>query len=215
MPEPQPDLSETVATSERQWQDRLLPFMIRMLGGLTIFFLTASFAQLAYLHYRIEKGPVLSISTLVPTPSPTGGLTQIETASVLLEAHVLDQRYHQANIFLMARVWTNYLGFVTGMTLALVGAAFILGKLEILPTSLEGHAKIAALSLKTASPGIILAVLGVVLMITTIVVQHPIETRDVPVYLGPKVQPQENLLPPSQVSPKPLLPLAPKEKVSK
>ncbi|MEP6768813.1 MAG: hypothetical protein ABJC61_09100 [Acidobacteriota bacterium] len=194
---PETDLAEIAASAERRWQDRTLPFMVRMLGGLTIFFLAASFIQLVYLHSRIEKAPILPNSVLVPPASAARGLTELNTASVLLESHVVALRYHQANIFLMARVWTNYLGFVTGMTLALVGATFILGKLRMSSTSLEGRMDSAAVSLKTASPGITLAVLGVVLMMTTIVVQHPIETKDVPVYLGPRVQPQENLMPPA------------------
>lgn len=173
-------------SSEHQWQAKLLPFMIRMLVGLTIFFLTASFIQLIYLHTRIGRAPAL----------PAGALSNPLTANFHLEEHIIDLRYHQANVFLMSRVWTNYLGFVTGMTLALVGAAFILGKLRSPSTTIEGRAEGAELSLKTASPGIILAVLGVVLMMTTIIVWHPIETKDVPVYVGPKVQPRESLMPP-------------------
>jgi hypothetical protein len=128
-PAPKADPPKTDAGAESEWQERLRPFMIRMLCGLTIFFLTASFAQLIYLHSRIEKAPALPNSVLVPP----NGTAEINRASILLEAHVVDLRYHQANVFLMARVWTNYLGFVTGMTLALVGAAFILGQLKIFP----------------------------------------------------------------------------------
>lgn len=183
-----------------RWQNKLLPLMVRMLVGLTIFFLAASFVQLIYLHSRIEKGPVLPNNIL--TAAGGNGFREINAPNVLLEAHVIDLRYHQANVFLMARIWTNYLGFVTGMTLALVGAAFILGKLEMPLTSMEGRAERATLSLKTASPGITLSVLGVVLMMTTIIVQHPIETKDVAVYVGPRVQSPESLMPP-EAAPKP------------
>lgn len=213
-PKHQPSKS---SAADRHWQERLLPFMIRMLGGLTIFFLVASFAQLIYLHNRIENGPVLPRNLLVPAKT-AGGINEIDDAIVLLEAHVVDLRYHQTNVFLMARVWTNYLGFVTGMTLAMVGAAFILGKLKTEASELEGHTEHAGLTLKTASPGIALAVLGAVLMITTIIVEHPIETKDVPVYLGPGVKPRPNLpTPPSAppaADPKPALPLH-KEELTK
>jgi hypothetical protein len=47
-----------------------------------------------------------------------------------LETNIVERRYHQANVSLMSRVWTRYLGFVTGMVLAMVGSIFILGKLR-------------------------------------------------------------------------------------
>jgi len=104
--------------------------------------------------------------------------------SALLEANVIARRYHQANVLLMSRVWANYLGFVTGMTLALVGAAFILGQLQTATSTLENKTGPAQVSLSTTSPGLALCVLGVILMITTIVSHHDIQTQDVPVYLG-------------------------------
>jgi hypothetical protein len=172
------------------WQIRLLPVMIRMLAGLTMFFFLASFGQLFYLHSRIEKAPSLSTTDLV---GPLSVGRQISGADVdvqrlrtstLLEANVIARRYHQANVLLMSRVWANYLGFVTGMTLALVGAAFILGQLQTAASELETKSGPAQLTLRTASPGLALSVLGVVLMITTIVTHHDIQTQDVPVYLG-------------------------------
>jgi hypothetical protein len=83
----------------------------------------------------------------------------------------------------MSRVWTSYLGFVTGMVLALVGAAFILGKLQEpvseLSTALQG----TSISLKSASPGLLLAALGTILMLATIITHHRIDVVDKAVYL--------------------------------
>jgi hypothetical protein len=50
--------------------------------------------------------------------------------AAVLEADALQRRYHQANANMLARVWTRQLGFITGMLLALVGAAFILGRTD-------------------------------------------------------------------------------------
>src|SRR5262249_37890505 len=101
----------------------------------------------------------------------------------ILETNLIARRYHQANVLLMSRVWANYLGFVTGMTLALVGAAFVLGQLKATTTEMETKTEPVQLSLKTASPGITLSVLGVILMMTTIISHHDIETKDMPIYL--------------------------------
>jgi hypothetical protein len=100
---------------------------------------------------------------------------------VALEVHVLQQRYHQANISIMSRLWVRYLGFVTGMILAFMGAIFIIGKLKEGATlDIEGEGLKA--NLATQSPGIVLTVLGVVLMVITIVVHHKVDVRDKPSY---------------------------------
>jgi hypothetical protein len=103
-----------------------------------------------------------------------------------LERNTVARRYHQANVTLMARVWTHYLGFVTGMTLALVGAAFVLGRISEESSELQvgAGASTPSASLRTASPGLVLGAFGVVLMIVTIVTHHEIETKEVPVYFG-------------------------------
>ena len=119
-------------------QDRLLPLMVTMLIVLALLFFIAGFVQFYYLNQMIEKGPRLEASALVDdhfklldstTPEQQLDFIRWKTLS-LLEGHAVQQRYHQAKIFLMSRIWTRYLGFITGMTLALVGASFILGKLR-------------------------------------------------------------------------------------
>jgi len=156
--------------------------MVHMLVGLTVFFFVATLGQLVYLHTSILKAPVLNDS-LLHLPDGTNLEASRLRAQVLLESNAIARRYHQANVLLMSRVWTGYLGFVTGMILALVGAVFILGKLQEGTSEVGGRMHGAEASLKTASPGLVLAFLGVVLMIITIVTHHEIETRDSPIYL--------------------------------
>jgi hypothetical protein len=106
-----------------------------------------------------------------------------------LECFVLERRYHQANVSLMSSVWIRYLGFVTGMILALVGASFVLGKLREPPSKMGVGTAVARFSFEGTSPGIILAGLGVVLMLTTIIVRHEFAVVDRPVYAGVDVSP--------------------------
>ena len=67
--------------------------------------------------------------------------------------------------------------------MAIVGATFILGKLREpvseLNTKLSGN----EISLKTASPGILMSVLGTCLMVTTLVTNHEITTSQKALYL--------------------------------
>ena len=182
----QPGTSEEVNLSKddnnTQWQKNLLPVMKRMVIGLTLFFFIATFGQLVYLHLSISNQPDLEISeafTLLeknPTYTFEQNIEATEMKSLLsLEAASLAKRHHQANVLLMSRVWVRYLGFVTGMILSLIGGIFILGKLSTPVSEVTTNANVANFSIKSASPGIILAVLGVVLMIMTITVHHQIQ----------------------------------------
>jgi len=171
------------------WQKKLLPLMIAMLGGLTIFFFIASFIQIYYLHEQINQGPQLNLapalSIIDVKDSISVGKDKLNLARwatlATLDGQALQSRYHQAKVLLMSRIWTRYLGFVTGMILSLIGAAFILGKLREPETQLDTEG-LWKFSITTSSPGLILAILGTILMITTIVTHHTIEVKDVPSY---------------------------------
>ena len=174
----------------QEWQAKLLPFMVRMVISLTLFFFLASCIQLIYLHLSILKVPVLNIGESLSRLSMKSDANFDDVlkaeklnAIIRLEAHSLQRHYHQANVLLMSRVWIRYLGFVTGMILSLVGAAFILGKLQIPTSELNAKANLVELSFRSASPGLILTILGVTLMLTTIITHHNIETTDSAVYL--------------------------------
>ena len=175
---------------QRRWQTRLLPLMVWMLAGLTVFFFVSSLVQLMVLHQRIAAGPAIAPAQLLRAsdcPSAWAAdaclaLRRHDTAA-LLEADTVAKRYHQASVLVMSSIWSRYLGFVTGMTLALVGAAFILGQIDAQPSELEGQGVGWNVTLKTASPGLSLVVLGSVLMIVSMVTLHEIKTRDDAVYL--------------------------------
>lgn len=170
--------------ADHRWQMRLLPLMSRMIVGLTIFFFAATMAQLYYLDSRIEKVPATDLQRLGIAPAPVAQASAEFRVLASLDAALMERRYHQANVFLMGRLWTSYLGFVTGMILALVGAVFILGKMREEPSEVSGTGPAGSFALRSSSPGIVLAALGVVLMITTIVTNHPIQTADAPIFVG-------------------------------
>jgi hypothetical protein len=178
-----------------RWQERLLPTMIGLLVGLTLFFFVATFIQMAYLHWSILQYPILEITSsssedLMNSATTFDEKLSAERAETLteMEAYIIGRRYHHASVELMAGLWIRYLGFITGMILALVGASFVLGKLREPTTELTGKASGVDFSLKSASPGIILAVLGVVLMFTTIVNKDIYQVTDGAVYLQSQSQ---------------------------
>ena len=168
-----------MADNDRAWQNKLLPYMIGAVIFFAVFFLFASMYQLYSLKMEIESEPQIQSDYLFS--SDVDFDRQRWNSLVALEVHVLQQRYHQANISIMSRLWVRYLGFVTGMILAFMGAVFIVGKLrEGATIDVEGEGLKA--NLATQSPGIVLAFLGVVLMVVTIVVHHRVDVRDKPTY---------------------------------
>jgi hypothetical protein len=83
----------------------------------------------------------------------------------------------------MARLWTRYLGFLTGTILAFVGAAFILGKMREERADLAAEGGFGKLTLSTHSPGLLMVSMGIILMLTTILNHPRIDVADAPVYL--------------------------------
>ncbi|MBI5016550.1 MAG: hypothetical protein HZB55_13805 [Deltaproteobacteria bacterium] len=188
---------EPESTEETQrWQRRLLPFMIGSILAMGLFFFAASFVQLSSLRTRLAAAPVdlgPVFAEFERSSSGRGLQGNFEylrwKTLVRLEQEVISHRYDQSASAVLTRVWTRYLGFVTGMILALTGAVFILGKLREAPTKLETKTELLQASLYTSSPGIVLAVLGTVLMSITLTVKFELETRDVPTYVRPVGQP--------------------------
>ena len=184
--------SETAKTEQDdllKWQEKVLPTMRAMLIGLTIFFFIPSLIQLGYLHQSIFEGSKIDKFELPDLLSTSTDKTYQETLTaghvqsmIALESYVLERRYHQANVILMTSAWIRYLGFATGMILSLIGASFILGKMQEASSRVEGDSPLWRLSLQSSSPGIIMVALGVMLMATTIVGRHEIKVTDRPVY---------------------------------
>jgi len=174
----------------RKWQERLLPLMINLLVALTLFFFIATFFQISYLHWSILQYPEidLDISNAYSITANIGNSDDQFASRKLellarLEAYVVERRYHEASVDLMSSTWLRYLGFITGMILALIGASFVLGKLQESDTEVTGKGSGIDISLKTASPGIILSVLGTVLMFATIIDKDYRNIIDAPIYI--------------------------------
>ena len=175
------------------WQTRLLPLMVGMLVLLALFFFVASLIQVSHIKQSLTQTPKIKLDfaedeqTIQGSNSSPRDFIEFVRWKKLaeLELYVINRRYQQANQILLARVWIIYLGFVTGMILALVGAAFILGKLRDSGSQFDAETSVWKFSVTTASPGLILAILGTVLMVTTIVARSDIKVTDSALYLRP------------------------------
>lgn len=180
------------AAVREAWSRSQLPLMRKVVIGLTVFFFLASAVQLVYLHAEIVNAPqrdfadvgaMLQKAQDASADAADRGLPAAALAALTtLEISAMERRYHQANVSLLSRTWTRYLGFITGMVLAMVGATFILGRLETPATTAKGETPGWKFEIISASPGLVLAVLGVGLMLATIVTHHEIAIQDRPIY---------------------------------
>src|SRR5262249_48521092 len=83
---------------------------------------------------------------------------------------------------LMSRIWEKHMAFLTGMVLAFLGATFVLGRLREARSTLSGGTAQLKAEISSASPGIILAFLGAVLLVTSLLVHVTIDVHDAPIY---------------------------------
>lgn len=185
--------SPTKALSKAQWQRLLLPTMIGTVIVAAVAFLTFSLIDAWSVRTSIRSARDLDLhrelaavncSDATTSPAERGLCLQWKSA-VLLEQHTINRRYHQANVAMLVRASVKYLGFLTGMLMSLVGAVFVLGRLTEASSQLAAEGLFGKLTIATVSPGLILAVLGTILMLTTVLVNPPTDVTDGNVYLQP------------------------------
>lgn len=185
---PTPALDD--AAFRAAWQRKLLPLMAAVLTSVSAVFLILSLLQTNHVRAQIEIAPQLTLPAEVGATCLDKTLTASEQQAcvrwkvlVQLEAYTVANRYHQANSALIVRASIKYLGFLTGTILAIVGAVFILGKLSESTSNLSAESSGWKVSIASASPGLILAVLGTALIIVTVLVNPPTGVTDLPTYI--------------------------------
>jgi hypothetical protein len=165
-----------------RWQSRLLPLLIGLLIAFTAVFCISNLFQIFTVQDYIRKAPTLDTHSIL---SPEARASDPRLGVLAdLESYALVRRYHQANIVVMGRLYVVYLGFTTGMILALVGAAFILSKYREAPSTVEGSGLGNRLAIGSTSPGLVLATLGTLLMIITMTTRADVLVGDASVYMS-------------------------------
>jgi hypothetical protein len=172
--------------ADRRWQNQLQRFMKGGILLLVIIFIVISYVGMRNVKSLMDKSPVLQIDTsFISKYSSNPGYEQ-QAVTGLMESYVVASRYHQARILTMTNVWTQYLGFLTGMLLAFIGSIFILGKIKEDVSNIDVK-DLLRFTITSSSPGIILAFFGTVLMLSTINIKHELNIKDDSVYLRPPV----------------------------
>jgi hypothetical protein len=171
------------------WHLRLLPFMMGSLIVMGLLFFVLTVWHFRDLQSRLTVGTVDLNRVLqgVQEVAQRDAGYRDWYLRVVLEEAALRHRYEQNSAIVHARVWTRYMGFLTGMILALTGSVFVLGKLRE-EISVTGKAQGMEANLTTASPGVALALAGTVLVGISLWVPVTVESNDVPVYLPRQIE---------------------------
>jgi hypothetical protein len=156
-------------------------------------FIVIATLQLNKFEKFVYRGDEDKIEQAIPSPvaSTTDSALKRNTeylkwySLVKMEEHSLNRRYNQGGVLLMSRIYIKYLGFFTGMILAIVGSVFIISKLKEDVSEFEGTIEEKTkFKFVSSSPGIIFGVLGTALMMTTILTHSEIDVKDMPLYLN-------------------------------
>lgn len=189
-----PEKSKYELDQVNSWQKKLLPWLILMPTILILLFIFLATQQMQRFNSVIDARSESVIEKIIPLPSDSslssnlkGNMDYIRWITLArMEEKSLDRRYSQGGLLLASRIFTKYLGFFTGMILAIVGAVFIIGKLQESSSDIEGSVgEQMKLKIVSSSPGIIFGVLGTVLMLSTILQHTEIELKDQPLFLNP------------------------------
>jgi hypothetical protein len=163
-------------TNDGEWQRRTMPWMLGLLLALSSVFVLASIsgALMVRADFRtVAESPVdTALHALRSIVQETTPGERLEPARFLtlasLDARMLELRYHQTSSMALASIWTRFMGYLTGMILALVGAIFVLGKIrDTAPTSASGSGGGFQGSLTTTWPGLVLVAFGTLLMVVS------------------------------------------------
>jgi hypothetical protein len=176
----------------RAWRKRVLPLMVLILVAGAVLFAAVSVIEVRRLDQSLEDSvPRLEAIAeqavqLSAAPASISAENRRFAVQVSLETYVTAQRYTLARTMLRARLWTRFMGFLTGMIMAMVGAAFVLGRLREEGSSFNSSGGGFSLSMTSASPGLILAGLGTLLMGLCLVVAPSVTTSDGAIYVPGK-----------------------------
>jgi uncharacterized membrane protein len=175
------------------WQKRMMPWLIIAPSALILIFILLATVQLRSFESHIYQSDSLNISKSLPKVDSITIDTSITTklgylklyALTKMEEYSINRRYNQAGEILVSGIYTKYMGFFTGMILAIVGAIFIISKLKEDTSNLEGTInEHINFKLVSSSPGIVFGVLGTLLMITTIFKTVESNVTDAPLFLN-------------------------------
>jgi hypothetical protein len=174
-------------------------FTVVVVVALTIVALGVSIYQMVNVGSQLSQGQKLdmqpSFTFKMETPKDvenfqnqidSGAMLNQWMALVTLEAYATESRHRQANVLLLTRVWLRLLSMTAGLILCTAGSLFILGRLKEpdFTASSTGGPNGFGLNLSSASPGLVFAVLGSILIVIPLLSNPPVDLKDSRAFMG-------------------------------
>lgn len=173
------------------WQERLLPFMLASLVFVGLFFSVTTWLFFDRLQAELQYNRTDTVATLARAEQPASGPADAAYRDwyvrATLEQMGLQQRFNVQIAIVKGRLWARFMGFLTGMLLALTGCVFVLGQLRA-KVVFSGEGQGAKGALDTNAPGLLLALLGTVIIALALSVPGSVESTDAAIYLPPRVE---------------------------
>jgi hypothetical protein len=177
------------AQAEQRWQRLVLPFMMIGLVAAAVFFGGTTYVFFDRLQSELAYSRTETHSLIDRVDAGAQGISDIAyrdwAVRATLEQAALQQRFNVQVAIVKGRLWSRFMGFMTGMLLALTGCVFVLGKLRT-DIDFSGSASGASAVLRTTSPGVYLALLGTVVIGMALAVPGSVESTDAAIYLPAK-----------------------------
>lgn len=177
------------AKAEQRWQRSVLPFMMAGLVVAAAFFGWTTYTFFDRLQTELAYSRAEAYGLIDRADAAARGVSDIAyrdwAVRSTLEQAALQQRFNVQVAIVKGRLWARFMGFLTGMLLALTGCVFVLGKLRS-DIDFSGSAKGTSAALKTSSPGVYLALLGTIIIVMALAVPGSVESTDAAVYLLPR-----------------------------
>ena len=174
------------SSSTLKWQNRAFPLMVGAICFFSLFFIIASAVQLYGIRSKIEYTADINLPAITNISEATSQLELDQLTlqtKAQLESYALNRRYHQSNMLLISRVWIQYLGFLIGTILVLIGAIFVLGKMREGSSKFDSEIKdIGKLAFNSSSPGLFLVLFGTVIIAITLFYHPKITVQDGSLY---------------------------------
>lgn len=174
------------------WQKRVLPLMAGVIIVFSTFFIIGTAYQLFSIQSKIEyddKADVEVFTNMQEANTPLKMEQLNLKTKAQLETYAIKRRYHQSNMLLISRIWIQYLGFLVGMILAMVGGTFVLGKMKETGSSFDSDiSNVGKFSFNSSSPGLFLVLFGVIIIITTLLYHPEITVQDGSLYFDKTFQ---------------------------
>lgn len=175
---------------------RIFGIRAPIIGGILIgFVVLLSCTYVAQAYWQLESVQKITRSSMWAVSAP-GILPEFrpQNDAELIKLHKLYQyvslerdgmimRHNRTVVALETRTWLQFSLSLFGAMLISIGAMFVLGKITSENFLAEAEAKDIKFAFATASPGLVLAVVGATLMIVASVVDHPINTVDAPAFV--------------------------------